>query len=133
MKNSIESRYHQLPRIAPTGETLSAHLLPLGKGPQIAIHDGVTVMGRANKCDVCLDSQNVSKLHCVLLKQGGLLLLRDLGSKNGTRVNGRRVREAVLRPGDHLSIAGCQFRVLLDPAAIPGDTVQGNGPHPTAP
>src|SRR5262249_22793819 len=45
----------------------------------------------------------------------GLLFLRDLGSTNGTRVNGQRVRRAALLPNDQLAIAGYKFRVALGP------------------
>ena len=50
-------------------------------------------------------------MHCVIVKTDGLLLLRDLGSTNGTRVNGQRVRRAALLPNDELTIAGYKFRV----------------------
>ena len=54
-------------------------------------------------------------MHCVIVKTDGLLLLRDLGSTNGTRVNGTRVRRAALLPNDQLSIANYKFRVYLGP------------------
>jgi pSer/pThr/pTyr-binding forkhead associated (FHA) protein len=54
-------------------------------------------------------------MHCVIVKTDGLLLLRDLGSTNGTRVNGQRVRRAALLPNDQLSIANYKFRVYLGP------------------
>jgi pSer/pThr/pTyr-binding forkhead associated (FHA) protein len=56
-------------------------------------------------------------MHCVLVKTDGLLLLRDLGSTNGTRVNGTRVRRAALLPNDQISIAHYKFRVHLGPDA----------------
>ena len=52
-------------------------------------------------------------MHCVIVKTDGLLLLRDLGSTNGTRVNGTRVRRAALLPNDKLSVANLHFRVLF--------------------
>jgi pSer/pThr/pTyr-binding forkhead associated (FHA) protein len=58
-------------------------------------------------------------MHCILVKTDGLLLLRDLGSTNGTRVNGTRVRRAALLPNDQLSIAGFKFRVYLGPDIEP--------------
>src|SRR5205823_10027293 len=56
-------------------------------------------------------------MHCVIVKTDGLLLLRDLGSTNGTRVNGQRIRRAALLPNDQLTIANYKFRVSLGPAA----------------
>jgi len=58
-------------------------------------------------------------MHCVLVKTDGLLLLRDLGSTNGTRVNGQRVRRAALLPNDELTIAHLKFRVHLGPDVAP--------------
>jgi pSer/pThr/pTyr-binding forkhead associated (FHA) protein len=50
-------------------------------------------------------------LLCVIVKTDGVLLLRDLGSTNGTRVNGQRVRRAALLPNDTLSIANMKYTV----------------------
>src|SRR5262249_11326542 len=52
-------------------------------------------------------------------KTDGLLLLRDLGSTNGTRVNGQRVRRAALLPNDQLTIAPFKFRIHLRPGLAP--------------
>jgi pSer/pThr/pTyr-binding forkhead associated (FHA) protein len=51
----------------------------------------------------------------VIVKTDGLLILRDLGSTNGTRVNGQRIRRAALLPNDQLSIASFKFRINLGP------------------
>src|ERR1700755_1652835 len=75
----------------------------------------MTLFGRDEDCDVRLDHKSVSKLHCVIIKTDGLLLLRDLGSTNGTRVNGQRVRRAALLPNDILSGAKLKFRVQFGP------------------
>lgn len=94
-----------------------AQLIPLDQSPSIELVKDLTVIGRAASCDVRLEHKSVSKLHCVLVKTDGALLLRDLGSTNGTRVNGQRVRRAVLLPNDLLLIAACRFRVLFGPEA----------------
>src|ERR1700755_664072 len=75
----------------------------------------MTLFGRDEDCDVRLNHKSVSKMHCVIVKTDGLLFLRDLGSTNGTRVNGQRVRRAALLPNDQLAIAGHKFRVALGP------------------
>ncbi len=62
-----------------------------------------------------LDHKSVSKHHCIIARTDGLLVLRDLGSTNGTRVNNQRIRRAVLMPNDQLSIANYKFRVYLGP------------------
>ena len=82
-------------------------------------------MGRRRDCDLRLEHKSVSKLHCILVRTDGLLVLRDLGSTNGTQVNGTRVRRAVLLPNDRLSIAACRFRVHLGPNEGPDDSNEG--------
>lgn len=96
-----------------------ARLVPLDGSSSIEIDRELTVVGRKEDCDLRLDHKSVSKVHCVLVKTDGLLLLRDLGSTNGTRVNGQRVRRAALLPNDKLTIANFHFRVYLGPAEEP--------------
>jgi pSer/pThr/pTyr-binding forkhead associated (FHA) protein len=103
---------------------MRAQLMPLDGGPPIEIVKDLTIVGRKEDCDVRLDHKSVSKMHCVIAKTDGLLLLRDLGSTNGTRVNGQRVRRAVLKPDDQLTIAHFKFRVHLGP-----DTPAPAAPH----
>jgi predicted component of type VI protein secretion system len=98
---------------------MRAQLLPLDGTAPIEITKDMVVVGRKEDCDVRLEHKSVSKMHCVLVKTDGLLLLRDLGSTNGTRVNGTRVRRAALLPNDQLSIAGYKFRVHLGPDPAP--------------
>ncbi len=94
---------------------MRAELLPLDGGAPIEITKDLIVVGRKPECDLRLDHKSVSKMHCVIVKTDGLLLVRDLGSTNGTRVNGQRVRRAALLPNDQLSIASFKFRVHLGP------------------
>src|SRR5213080_3232912 len=104
---------------------MRAQLIPLDGGPPIDIGKDLTLVGRKEECDLRLDHKSVSKMHCVLVKTDGLLLLRDLGSTNGTRVNGQRVRRAALLPNDKLSVANFQYRVSFGPAG-PGDEPRHN-------
>jgi predicted component of type VI protein secretion system len=97
---------------------MRAQLLPLDGDAPIEINKDLMVVGRKEECDVRLDHKSVSKIHCVLVKTDGLLLLRDLGSTNGTRVNGTRVRRAALLPNDQLGIAHYKFRVYLGPDVV---------------
>jgi pSer/pThr/pTyr-binding forkhead associated (FHA) protein len=94
---------------------MRAQLLPLDGGAPIDIAKELIVVGRKEDCDLRLEHKSVSKMHCVIVKTDGLLLLRDLGSTNGTRVNGTRVRRAALLPNDQISIAHFKFRVYLGP------------------
>jgi pSer/pThr/pTyr-binding forkhead associated (FHA) protein len=94
---------------------MRARLVPLEGGSAVEIVKDLVVVGRKEDCDVRLEHKSVSKLHCVIIKTDGLLILRDLGSTNGTRVNGTRVRRASLLPNDQLTIAHFRFRVSLGP------------------
>jgi pSer/pThr/pTyr-binding forkhead associated (FHA) protein len=95
---------------------MRAQLVPLDGGSAIEIAKDLILVGRKEECDVRLDHKSVSKMHCVIVKTDGLLLLRDLGSTNGTRVNGQRVRRAILVPNDQVGIANYKFRVVFGDA-----------------
>lgn len=62
------------------------------------------LIGRGEDCDVKLVSDRVSRHHCEILCRDGHFELRDLGSTNGTYVNGRSVRQAVLQNGDVINV-----------------------------
>src|SRR6266852_1674665 len=98
---------------------MRAQLVPLDGGPAIDVVKDLTVAGRKEDCDLRLEHKSVSKMHCIIVKTDGLLLLRDLGSTNGTRVNGQRVRRAALLPNDQLNIASYKYRVYLGPDEAP--------------
>ena len=82
--------------------------------------DRVVVVGRDRWCDAQIASPRVSRRHCCLAPNPDGLLVRDLGSTNGTRINGQRVDQGELRPGDELSIAHCCYR-LEGPPALEGE------------
>ena len=90
-----------------------AQLLPLDGSEAIEIVEDLTLVGRKKACDLRLDHKSVSKAHCVIVKTDGLLLVRDLGSTNGTLVNGQRIRWAALLPDDQLAIAIFRYKVQL--------------------
>jgi len=95
---------------------MRAQLLPLAGGDPIEVGKDMTLVGRGDECDVRLEHKSVSKIHCVIVKTDGLVMVRDLGSTNGTRVNGTRVRRGMLLPNDKISVANFHFRVLFGAA-----------------
>jgi pSer/pThr/pTyr-binding forkhead associated (FHA) protein len=84
-------------------------------GKEIKITCSPFVIGRADECHLRPKSDAISRRHCELIVQGDQLILRDLGSKNGTEVNGDRIQgERPLKLGDHLKMGPLEFEVLID-------------------
>jgi len=75
------------------------------------------VIGRGSDCDLMLDEPEMSRRHAVIENAGDDIFLRDLGSANGTYVNGVQVKDAVLHPGDQ--IAFDRNRFLLEAPGLP--------------
>lgn len=98
---------------------MRVRLVPLDGGSPVEVAKDIVLVGRKEDCDVRLDHKSISKMHCVIVKTDGLLLLRDLGSTNGTRVNAQRVRRAALLPNDQLQIASVRFSVQFGPDEPP--------------
>jgi len=73
-------------------------------GRRYPLSGPVTMLGRSSACDVPLDDASASRRHAEIRRRAGKTVLVDLDSTNGTLVNGRRVREAPLRPGDRITI-----------------------------
>ena len=108
---------------------MTARLVALDEGPDIMLDRAMVVVGRHPACDARLDSLRVSRHHCCMMHENGEVVIRDLGSTNGIRINGQRVEMGRLKAGDELSIAHIRYRLdngqahdqtLADPA----------GPHP---
>jgi pSer/pThr/pTyr-binding forkhead associated (FHA) protein len=106
---------------------MRAQLIPVDGTSPLEIRKDLTLVGRKEDTDLCLAHKSVSKMHCIIVKTDGLLLIRDLGSTNGTRVNGLRVRRAALLPNDQLAIAGFKFRVHLGAEAAPAPAEPDDG------
>lgn len=71
-------------------------------------------IGRSDDCDVCVDDRWVSRDHCEIRFDDDHLVIRDLGSKYGTYVNGQQVSERVLEDNDELSIGLSRFTIRID-------------------
>lgn len=79
-------------------------------GRHVPVHGTVTV-GRAPECTVSVDEPGLSRLHARLLPGDGGLLLEDMGSSNGSFINGKRVLRGQVNPGDEISFDSLRFRV----------------------
>ena len=79
-----------------------------------SLSSGVTVIGRRHDCDLRIPLMSVSRRHCQLNRDEGVLKIRDLGSRNGTYVNGKRIDEAVIQAGDYIEVGPLKFVLQID-------------------
>jgi serine/threonine protein kinase len=94
---------------------LRAILVSTQTGKAFTLKGGVNVLGRTADCEVVLKSQAVSKRHCQILIRGDQVTVEDLGSINGTLVNGQVIRRGVLKDGDILGVGEHRLTVRLNP------------------
>ena len=94
---------------------MTARLVALDEGPDILLDQTMIVVGRHPSCDARLASLRLSRRHCCLTQENGEIVVRDLGSTNGIRINGAKVKVGRLRVGDELSLAHLRYRVESDP------------------
>jgi hypothetical protein len=94
-------------------------LLPVHGGSPIELTKPLTLVGRQEDCDLALDHKTISKHHCILMQTDGAVLLRDLGSTNGCRINGQKMKSGAILPNDVFSIAVFDFRLFIG-ANAPG-------------
>ena len=84
------------------------------------LSQGQNVIGRTDEADICLDKTEVSRCHAMITVQGTSAIIEDLGSKNGTYVNGRQLEgPATLNNGDEIwigrSVARMRFLIEGEP------------------
>ena len=96
-------------------------MTPTGVTTQVPVSEPGMTIGRAERNHVVLASPRVSRFHAKLSTEGPLVILRDLGSRNGTFVNGKRVETQVLANGDNIDIAGYWMRFLAPEQEVIGD------------
>jgi len=106
----MESRNHFIAYSDPDGREKVYHLID------------TLVVGRSSGCQIVIDEDGVSRRHCVFTLVKPDVVIRDLDSTNGTYLNGSRIREAVVRPGDRVVVGPCTLDLLLE-----GDVPSGAG------
>ena len=80
---------------------------------------GKFMFGRGPECDVRPNSDLVSRQHCILEVSGDTAIIRDLGSRNGTLINGKLLTsECELTHGDTLQLGPLVLEVMLDPVGV---------------
>src|SRR5919201_655564 len=95
----------------PCGGAMARLILATAEGQQAIELRPINSLGRHPNNSIQLLDKNVSKEHCILEQRDGQFILRDLGSLNGTYVNGERVRgEQLLRHGDEIALGSTRAR-----------------------
>ncbi len=84
--------------------------LVLPDGRRVGIADEIVTIGRLPECAVALEDPNVSRRHAQLRREGDNVVVVDLGSTNGTKVNGVNVRSQQLAPGDLITVGTTSMR-----------------------
>ena len=112
------------------GAASLGELVPVGGGDPIPLLGTPLVVGRRESSDIVLRFPNVSGRHCELCIVDGYWVVKDLGSSNGVKINGTRVSEQRLEPGDTLSVAKHDFEVVYEPSRLGAVTRPA---EPTAP
>ncbi|HTQ37965.1 MAG TPA: FHA domain-containing protein [Pirellulales bacterium] len=93
-------------------------LIPVGGGDDITMNKPELLIGRRESCDIVLRFPNVSAHHCQLNLMEGYWYVKDLGSRNGIKVNGVRCQEKRLDPGDKLSVAKHEYEIKYSPTDL---------------
>jgi predicted component of type VI protein secretion system len=109
---------------------MPAQLVALTDGPTILLDKPILLLGRHPECDIQLNSRKVSRRHCCIAQVNNYLVVRDLGSTNGVRINGVRVLEGKLKAGDELTVGNFRYQVSWDdkPASAGGGKIAAERP-----
>lgn len=109
---------------------MPAQLVALTEGPSILLDKPIMLFGRNPECDIQIDSRKVSRRHCCVAQVSDYLVVRDLGSTNGVRINGVRLLEGRLRHGDELTIGSHRYQVRWDGQELPAAARNAVVPEP---
>ncbi len=94
-------------REGPGGTGAGSLMLPTGE--RYVLREGTVTVGRLPECDITVVDPNVSRQHAEIHARGDGFVVVDLGSTNGTRVNGVRVSERELHDGDELGFGNVRL------------------------
>ena len=113
-------------------------LIALKDGPDLVLDKPILLVGRHQECDVQIPSRKISRKHCCIAQVDDHLVVRDLYSTNGVKINGTKVPEGKLRHGDELTIGNLLYRVdwPTDPEPATkraSDGIQAKPPLPKPP
>jgi pSer/pThr/pTyr-binding forkhead associated (FHA) protein len=108
--------------VSPTATTQTIPSVAVAPSPRILLTSGANagrafhlpqgelIIGREEGCEIQLDDPRVSHNHALLLVRGNDVMIKDLGSTNGTKVNGTTIeRQTALAPGDEINVGGVEL------------------------
>lgn len=95
-----------------------------GVNEVLPIGTNEVTIGRGVDADIVIHDSKVSRVHASIILWAGDYVIKDLGSRNGTKVNDERVEIAVLMPGDTISIGGCQITFDEEGARAPNTIIR---------
>jgi hypothetical protein len=99
----------QIDVAAQVSEGQAEFVLRLPDGRTVVLSEVPVVVGRLPDCEVVLNDPNVSRRHAEIALQGEDVVLTDLGSTNGTKVNGSPVRSVIVLEGDEIAIGASRL------------------------
>lgn len=87
------------------------HLIALAEGVNITLDKPIILIGRHQECDIQIPSRKISRRHCCIAIVNDHLVIRDLGSTNGIRINGVKVVEGQLQADDEVTIGNMRYQL----------------------
>ncbi len=99
-----------------------------GSQKAFSLPSDLTVIGRRHDCDLCIPLMVVSRRHCQLSQNNETVKIRDLDSKTGTFINGKRISDATVQAGDYITIGPLTFLLQID-----GEPKEIKPPQPVKP
>ncbi|HUI04889.1 MAG TPA: DUF3662 and FHA domain-containing protein [Acidimicrobiales bacterium] len=103
-------RYRVTAEVREGPDGLSAASLITADGTRVVLGTEPVEIGRLPECTIVLNDPNVSRRHAEVKRRGSEVVVADLGSTNGTKVNGAQVRERVLQDGDEITVGSTTIR-----------------------
>jgi predicted component of type VI protein secretion system len=98
---------------------MPAQLISLDNSASILLDKPILLVGRHPECDIQIESRKISRRHCCIAQVADYLVIRDLGSTNGIRINGTRLNEGKLVAGDEVTIGNNRYQVTWESVAPP--------------
>jgi predicted component of type VI protein secretion system len=98
---------------------MPAQLVAITEGPNILLDKPILLVGRHQECDIQIPSRKVSRRHCCIAQVNDHLMVRDLCSTNGIRINGQKVNEGELHAGDELTIGNFRYQLAWSGQPVP--------------